>query len=89
MAFTWPRTATTGGCWTAIEAEKVAIIADVLFATFRDWARLFATGRHCSRLFTIVRDGTRLFATRRDCSLLDATVMRETGHGCPEPTLVA
>ncbi|PKI39348.1 hypothetical protein CRG98_040214 [Punica granatum] len=73
--FTWPGTATAGGCWTAIEAEKVAVIADVL-------ARLFATGRDCSRREAIVAKG-------RDCSRLDATVKRETGHGCPEPALVA
>ncbi|PKI40028.1 hypothetical protein CRG98_039598 [Punica granatum] len=40
-------TATSGGCWTATKAEKVAVIADVLDATVREGTRLFATG--CKR----------------------------------------
>ncbi|OWM74022.1 hypothetical protein CDL15_Pgr022293 [Punica granatum] len=66
MAFTWPGTATTGGYWMATEAEKVAVIADVL-------ARLFETGSDWSRLDATVREGTRLFATGRDGSRRDAT----------------
>ncbi|OWM82685.1 hypothetical protein CDL15_Pgr002260 [Punica granatum] len=82
MAFTWPGTATVGGCWTATEAEKVTVIDKVLarlFAIGRDWERRDATGRDCSR-----RD-----ATGRDCSGLDSTKKCKTGHGCSESVLVA